>query len=268
MTDPTVYDHPSILKVLFWPRRAAPGQSDIAGALDGQIPAAGASLGYRLYPHTAAGAPAILFFHGNGEIAPDYDDLAPFYRRAGASLLVVDYRGYGWSTGQPLASTLLSDAESIAAGLPAVLEGAGLGGAPILLMGRSLGSIPAIHLAERWPGRWRGLIVESGLAHLLPVLAGLGAPVERLAGAGDPAGNADKMARIGLPLLVIHGEEDGLIPVAHGQALYDASPAALKRLLRLPGADHNDLLFRAPELYFNAVTEFLQEALAAGGGPA
>jgi fermentation-respiration switch protein FrsA (DUF1100 family) len=65
------------------------------------------------------------------------------------------------------------------------------------------------------------------------------------------------MEEISLPLLVIHGENDTLIPVANGQALYDASPAAQKYLLRIAGAGHNDLMFVALDRYFRAITQFL-----------
>ena len=103
-------DHPLIRTILFYPRPAKPGSSHRPNAVDGTIPVEGdVALGYRLFRHEA-GAPVIVLFHGNGEIAHDYDDLAPMYHRAGASLLVVDYRGYGWSNGQPRASALLPDA--------------------------------------------------------------------------------------------------------------------------------------------------------------
>ena len=46
-------------------------------------------------------APNILFFHGNGEIVADYDDMGPLYNRMNISFLPVDYRGYGRSTGKP-----------------------------------------------------------------------------------------------------------------------------------------------------------------------
>ena len=51
-------------------------------------------------------APNILFFHGNGEIVADYDDLGPFYNRMGINFLPVDYRGYGRSTGSPTVTAM------------------------------------------------------------------------------------------------------------------------------------------------------------------
>jgi alpha-beta hydrolase superfamily lysophospholipase len=255
--DLTHFDHPIIQTALFHPRPDYPGYSRVPDARDGTIPVEeGVELGYRLYPYQP-GAPVILYFHGNGEIASDHDSFARDYHFAGASLLVVDYRGYGWSTGTPKVSTLLGDVAPIMEALPGILAEAKLSDQKLVVMGRSLGSAPAIHAAHTYPDRFKGIIIESGFAHTFPLLARLGIPVERLAHLHDPIGNVRKMEEISLPLLVIHGENDTLIPVANGQALYDASPAAQKHLLRIAGAGHNDLMFVALDRYFRAITQFL-----------
>jgi pimeloyl-ACP methyl ester carboxylesterase len=252
-------DNPLILSILFHPRPARPGGNPREGVHDGTIPVAeGIELGYRLYAHTPD-APVILYFHGNGEIAPDYDDIAPEYHRAGASLLVVDYRGYGWSSGDPLASALLPDAEKVAEAVPDILKAAGLAGESLLVMGRSLGSAPAIHLAHEHPGRFKGLIVESGFAHTIPLLARLGLPVNKLVGPPDPLGNARKMEAIHLPLLVIHGDRDTLIPFENGETLYRVSPAVYKHMTRIQGAGHNDLLYYGIDAYFSAIENFIKD---------
>lgn len=256
--DSILLDNPLVLSVLFHPRSASRMRTERPGVFDGDVPVAeDAALGYRLYTH-APGSPVVLFFHGNGEIAPDYDGIAPLFHGAGASLLVVDYRGYGWSSGEPKVSTLLPDAEAVFRALPRLLGPAGLAESPRFVMGRSLGSAPAIHLAHLHPGAFAGLIVESGFAHTVPLLARLGLPTEMLARLPDPFDNVAKIAETALPLLVIHGEGDRIVPVANGQALYDASPAAQRHLLRVPGAGHNDLLVTAADAYFNALRTFLK----------
>jgi alpha-beta hydrolase superfamily lysophospholipase len=258
--NPNWLDNPLVNNTLFYPRAAAPGTDLPDGVHDGTIPAAeDIALGYRLYVHTP-GAPLIIFFHGNGEIASDYDSIAPLFHRAGASLIVVDYRGYGWSSGQPKVSALLPDTEAVIAALPDVLAQASAAVGAWFVMGRSLGSACALHAAHTTPAHLTGVIIESGFAHAIPLLARLGLPVERLQNIPDPIGNVRKIAQITLPLLVIHGERDTLIPVHNGQALYDASPAALKRLARIPSAGHNDLLFYGVEAYFDAVAAFLTAA--------
>jgi alpha-beta hydrolase superfamily lysophospholipase len=258
LMQPSDLDTPPIRAVLFHPRRAAQGVSRFADAHDGTIPAAdGVALGYRLFVR-APGGPVIALFHGNGEIAAAYDGVARLFLETGASLLVADYRGYGWSGGAPRAAHLLPDAEAVYAHLPDILAPHGLADSPRFVMGRSLGSAPAIHLAHEHPAGFTGLIVDSGFAHTLPLLARLGLPVERLAGGVDPFDNAGKMAAVDLPLLVIHGEDDRLIPVGDGQALYDASPAVDRTIVRAPGAGHNNLMAVARYRYFEALADFVE----------
>src|SRR5512137_841434 len=98
MTQPLL-DRPEVSQVLFYPRRTYGLASTPGGARSiGVEVEPGIVLGGRLYP-AAPDAPAILFFHGNGEIAEDYDDIAPMYTQLGITLLVMDYRGYGTSGG-------------------------------------------------------------------------------------------------------------------------------------------------------------------------
>ena len=247
-------DNPLITSILFYPRSDTPGGSSVPGAVDGGIPADDVVLGYRYYVNDG---PTILFFHGNGEIASDYDSIAPQFFRVGASLLVVDYRGYGWSTGQPRASNLLTDINAVHAALPGILQSAEKSESDVYIMGRSLGSAPAIHYAHQHPEMFKGIIIESGFAHVLPLLARLGLPPGALGNVPDPVGNVSKMKKIDLPLLVIHGERDSLIPVANGQALYDASPAERKNIARIRNAGHNDLLYAGMNQYFAAIAELL-----------
>jgi alpha-beta hydrolase superfamily lysophospholipase len=250
-----------VLSVLFHPRQAEPGP-DRVGIDDGTIPVEGnIVLGYRLYIHQA-GAPVIILFHGNGEIASDYDDIAAHYHRAGASLMVVDYRGYGWSTGWPLVSALLSDTDAVRDALPAILQRAGLSDSPLFVMGRSLGSACAIHMACNHSKLLKGIIIESGFAQVFPLLGELGIPVDSFGDIPDPIDNVGKIRATPLPLLVIHGERDSLIPISNGETLFDASPAPLKSMVRIAGAGHNDLLFHGMELYFTAIARFITSALS------
>jgi fermentation-respiration switch protein FrsA (DUF1100 family) len=261
--DARLLDNPLVLSTLFYPRRDNSGQSRLKNVYDGMIPVGGdIVLGYRLYayPHQQA---VIVYFHGNGEIASDHDDIAPEFERAGASLLVVDYRGYGWSTGRPLVSALLSDTESVYDALPEILTRANLPDTAIFVMGRSLGSACAIHVGAQHPDRFKGLIIESGFAHAIPLLARLGLPIHMLGSIPDPIGNVHKIRTLELPLLVIHGERDTLIPVANGQTLYDASPAPHKRILRVAGAGHNDLLLSGLDQYFGAISQFISDVMRA-----
>jgi hypothetical protein len=63
----------------------------------------------------------VVYFHGNAEVTTDYDSAAPEFAAIGASLMVVDFAGYGWSTGSPKISTLPADAEAVSRHLPSIL---------------------------------------------------------------------------------------------------------------------------------------------------
>lgn len=254
-------DDPKITENMFFPRRASANtHPDTAKVKDGLIEVEGAQLGYRLYIHTPD-APVLLYFHGNGEVASDYDDIAKLYHRVGVSLLLVDYRGYGWSTGRPLVSRMLPDAQEVLDALESVVTGHGIQpDRPVFVKGRSLGSAPAVYIALENPQHIKGLILESGYAEAPTVFRRLGMPIPADVQDDDslPIYNASKMKRVDLPLLVIHGGNDTLIPVEQGKALFAASPSAHKKLLIIAGAGHNDLLFVGMTQYFKAIGEFVE----------
>jgi alpha-beta hydrolase superfamily lysophospholipase len=248
--------------ILFFPRRIPRPSNVPPNVIDGTILVElDIELGYRLYksPNTKA---LILYFHGNGEIVTDYDDLSAEYLQLNLSLLVIDYRGYGWSSGTPKGSALLSDVEAVHLALPQILTAAQLQDVPLFLMGRSLGSISATHMASFHPDAFSGLIIESGLAHVFLVYFPIGFLSSRLLSwLPDLFGNLRKMRKIQLPLLIIHGEKDRVLPVRNGQNLYEASPTATKTLCRLPDVGHNDLFVRSIDAYFAAISEFVNANL-------
>ncbi|MBK8907604.1 MAG: alpha/beta hydrolase [Rhodospirillales bacterium] len=258
-----VLDRPEVLAALFHPRRDGGLPRLGSGIHTVRIPVDGdVHVGGRIFV-ARAGAPVILYFHGNGEIASDYDAIAPLYLRPGLTLFVVDYRGYGTSDGHPTATALINDAWAVYEQAPAVLAGRGIEAGDLTLMGRSLGSAAVLEIAARLTAgsphdrRPRGLILESGFAHTFPLIEriGLGRPGDADE-ARDGFGNLEKMARIDMPTLVIHGESDWIIPVSDGIALFDACPSEDKRLVTVPGAGHNDLMLVGQRAYFSAIAEF------------
>jgi len=256
-------DRPEILPRLFHPRQDL--GSCPPGARDLRIPVApGVSLGARLHPGRFE-APTLLFFHGNGEIAADYDDLGPLFARAGINFLVVDYRGYGCSDGAPSAGTLLPDAHAAWEVSGAWLHAEGYVG-PLLVGGRSLGSAPAVELAaSRGAGQVAGLLVESGFARTLPLLRVLGLDPKSLGlTEADGFGNLDKIRRYGGPTLVIHGGRDDLIPPQEGRDLFAACGSPDKRLVVIARADHNSVFLHGLEEYLEALAELGRKASAGG----
>ena len=246
-------DRPEVLRAIFHPRAewGAPSSADEETAPRITV-APDTHIGTRF--HVVAGARAtILFFHGNGEIALDYDELGTLYNQIGINFLVTDYRGYGRSSGQPTVSAMMGDCHAILAYVRRWLADH-REIHPLIVMGRSLGSASALELAAAHPEQMDGLIVESGFAYAEPLLGLLGVNVERLGFKEEQGfGNLDKIRRYAGPTLIIHAEYDHIIPFRDRHALYEASGAAHKRLLRIEGANHNDIFARGLSSYMQAV---------------
>jgi fermentation-respiration switch protein FrsA (DUF1100 family) len=202
--------------------------------------------------------PTVLHFHGNGEIVADYDDIAPVFHSVGASLVSADYRGYGRSTGTPSARGLIEDAPVILDYVITYLRERGHKG-PLVVMGRSLGSAPAIELASTRDDEIAGLIVESGFAQTPPLLALFGVSLESL-GLRDMSGmdNEDKMDNVRIPILVLHAEGDILLPPWNGERIHERAASQDKRLVKIPNADHNTIMAFGGHRYWGAVEEFLK----------
>ncbi len=197
--------------------------------------------------------PNILFFHGNGEIVDDYNDLGPLYNQMGINFMAVDYRGYGRSGGRPSVAAMMSDCHNIFDWTVEWLQKGGHTG-PLVVMGRSLGSASALELAGGRAADIDGLIIESGFAYAAPLLQLLGVSTAAI-GFREEEGfrNIDKIKQVDKPTLIIHAEFDHIIPYAEGKALYNACPAAEKSLLTITGANHNDIFARGLSQYLEAV---------------
>mgnify|MGYP000432226441 CR=1 FL=1 len=197
----------------------------------------------------------LLFFHGNGEIVADYDDIAPAFNQLGLNFMAVDYRGYGCSQGTPTVSAMMADCHRIFDFTEKWKVETGFSG-PMIVMGRSLGSASALELAASYPDRFDGLIIESGFAWAGPLLRRLGVEPEGI-GYDESAGfaNVDKIKRFDKPTVIIHAEFDHIIPFGDGKTLYDASPAGEKKLVTIFGANHNDIFLRGLDRYLEAVVD-------------
>src|SRR5215831_19876578 len=191
--------------------------------------------------------PLLLYFGGNAEEVSWL--AAQGVERSGWSLLLVNYRGYGRSSGRPSEANLFADAVRLydwAADRP------GVDARPIAAMGRSLGSAVAIYLATQRP--LVGLVLVTpfdsmtavGQRHypFLPVRWLLRHPFDSLSRAGG----------IAVPALMLVGGRDAIIPPEHAKRLYERW-AGPKRWIEFPLADHDSI--SADPGYWPAITEFL-----------
>jgi hypothetical protein len=247
-------DRAEIPVPIFYPRpdhSAAP-----RGAVDHLLEvASGINVAARHY--RAAGSTAtFLYFHGNGEVIGDHDGIADLYHRIGVDLFVIDYRGYGKSGGQPNFESLVADGLPVAERFHAILDAHGDRGHRFL-MGRSLGSHPALEIAARAPERFQGMILESAAADLRRLVARFATPAD--ASVTEPLllAHEAKIAGVTLPTLFLHGERDSLIPLSHAVHLRDLMKAVSPSLVVIPRAGHNDILWLGQELYFGALCDFV-----------
>lgn len=193
-----------------------------------------------------------LFAHGNAE---DIGQGAPFHDRlseTGASVLAIDYPGYGLSTGTP------SEPGAYAAidAAYAWLLDRGIPARSIVVHGRSLGGGVATDLAAR--EEVGGLILESTFVSAYRVMTRARIfPI-------DQFDNVKKLAQVSAPVLVVHGGRDGVVAPWHGRRLYEALPEARRRLLWVERAGHNDLAYMAGDQYWGEIATFVSEALVPG----
>lgn len=203
--------------------------------------------------------PTILFFHGNGEIAADYFDYYHYYITSGANLLVIDYRGYGFSNSYPRFTDLFSDPPIIYEKTRNWLSENDYR-TDLFVMGRSLGSVCAAELGKINPKGCLGIIFESGFAstyHLMKKLFLLGMSKikeEEI----YPYSNEIRMKEISLPALVIHGTDDQLIPISEADHIYELLMCVDKRLVQIKGAGHNDIMNFVTE-YFDPLIQFIKD---------
>lgn len=175
--------------------------------------------------------PVVLYFHGNGGNlsyrAGRYGALGD----AGFGVLAISYRGYGGSTGSPSERALVADGRQALGHLRAK----GVPARRIVVFGESLGSGVAVQVAAA--ERVGGVILDSPFTSAADVAARQWwfLPVHLLM--WDRFDSLARITEIGAPLLVLHGDRDGIVPYDMGQRLY-AAALEPKAHVTLPGAGH------------------------------
>jgi pimeloyl-ACP methyl ester carboxylesterase len=255
MTIYAAIDQSPLLDLLFHPRRdftpTPEGAFDLFSPVDEDI-----SVHIRFYLHDKTN-PWILFFHGNGEVVSDYDDIAPFYARIAVNLAVADYRGYGASGGRPTFTHLGHDAHILLECVKRQLSLKSFSG-ELWIMGRSLGSISALELGYHYPDQIQGLIIESGFASVTRLIKHLHLPSRGIALEPIENEHRTRIRKIFLPSLLIHGEFDPLVPPQEARDLLAYLGTTNKELVVIPGADHNNVMFSSSDRYFGAIQKFIK----------
>ncbi len=193
---------------------------------------------------------SLLFFHGNGEIVSDYDDLAGHFNALGAELIVADFRGYGRSTGTPTLRAALEDAHKIFNHLKSNNKFK----EKVCIMGRSLGSAPTLELCAKHSDI-AGCVLESGYADPIPLVERRGLKIDKTTPEENALfNNSQKIRLVKCPLFIMHGADDFLISPLEAQLNYDNAGSKIKHLEILEGVGHNDMMMA--HSYFTTLKQF------------
>lgn len=206
------------------------------------------------YVPTPDARATLLFFHGNAGNIGHRVEMLELFHRIGLNVLIIDYRGYGRSSGKPSEAGTYRDAE---AAWRYLTETRHVPAGDIVLFGESLGGAVAAQLAQRHTPR--ALVLYAAFTSLpdmarefYPYL-----PTGLLARYRYDTRAA--LAGLRCPLLILHSRSDEIVPYRHGQELLAAAPEP-KRLVELRGG-HNDAPFVSRESFMQALRDFLQETL-------
>lgn len=221
------------------------------------IPAQGDALG------------TVIQYHGNAENMSSHFSYVDWVPAQGFNLVTFDYRGYGQSAGRPTRKGTVVDGQAI---LKAVRSRPDLDPSKILILGQSLGG--AVSLAAVAEGDREGvcgIAVDStfvsyqGVAldiysklHSMRAIMG---PIIRwvVTEEHSPLQSLSKLQ--GIPLLILHGDKDEIVPYGQAQKLFQAAPEP-RKLLTVPGGFHTDALVGPQaETYRKALTDFYKDCL-------
>ena len=254
MIDYSSLDQPFLQSIIFYPRQDHTPCPENAFDLPIWV-ADGVSISCRFYTGRDEW-PWVLFFHGNGEVVSDYDEISPFYHQGKINLVVADYRGYGASSGTPTLADLVQDAHVIFKEVRAELLRRNLR-KDLWVMGRSLGSISGLELAYHYQKEIQGLIIESGFPSIVRIMVHLGIPAQVMGLEKLDQECLERIKKVVLPTLIIHGEQDSLVPLENAREIYRYLGAAEKELLVIPSATHNDIMLVGFKDYFKAIRKFV-----------
>ena len=206
-------------------------------------------------PTPATPPMTLVFFHGNGG---NLNHRAPLIARLaselGANVFIFDYQGYGQSGGRPSETATAADARAAIAYLRGRSD---VDPKRIAYYGESLGGAVALDLATEAPPS--GLAIQSSFTSIADMTRlhypALGFLIPFASMRYD---SLAAIRQVQAPLLVIHGEADTLVPPEHSRRLYQAAREP-KRLLLVPGADHNDVFARGGPALWQALRDFFTD---------
>jgi len=196
----------------------------------------------------------LLWFHGNaGNINHRLGNIKMLHERVPVNVFIIDYRQYGRSEGKISEKGTYIDAGAALAHLHSRKE---INQEKIIFFGRSLGSAVAVELALK--EKCRALILETPFTSILEMGKKLYPflPVSLLL--KTKYDSLSKIRNIKVPILIMHGDKDDLVPFEHGKRLYDMANEP-KEFYTIPGAGHNDTHIVGGDEYFDVIRNFVKK---------
>jgi pimeloyl-ACP methyl ester carboxylesterase len=196
----------------------------------------------------------VVFFHGNGGNLSMWLDIFVQLWRRGFSVMAVDYRGYGASTGSASERGLYRDADATIQMFQHQFRRQGI---PVIYWGRSIGAPVVAHAAvgaapdgvvlETPMPDARSVLRTNPVLWLLSFMSTYTFPTSRL------------LQKYHGPLLILHGDQDEIVPFAAGRRVFERAPSVKKRFVAIEGAHHNDLHVTDPGVYWSTIDTFVSE---------
>lgn len=206
--------------------------------------------------------PTLIYFHGNaGNMGFRLPNAVRMFTKSKINILMMDYRGYGHSTGVPTEDGLNTDADCV---LEYALAHPRLHQSPIILFGRSLGGAVSVALAHRYGDKVHAVVLENTFISiaamvdvLMPYISWAKKYVLRI---GWDSGLM--IQSLQQPILFISGDSDQLVPPSHMKALYESAVASrLREFFSVAGGTHNDTWEVAGMNYYTRLREFIAASL-------
>ena len=233
--------------------RIHPSAEGLTGVAEVVLEAADGAKLMAWHVEATDGRPTVLYLHGNGGGLYERSARLRILQSAGYGVLMLAYRGYSGSTGQPSEAANVADAKMAYDWL----RGAQSAQESIVVFGESLGTGVAVQVAADKPVA--GVILDSPFTSLVDVAAGHFpfVPIRWLL--RDRYMSMDHIGRVRAPLLIVHGEQDRVVPFALGQRLFAAAHQP-KRHVAFPGVGH---LVPFDERGWPIIRAFLEERTSA-----
>lgn len=231
------------------PRRTTPHRDGHYDVDELRIPTPDGHTLVAWYTMAVPGQPTVLYFHGNAGYIELRNERLTELKSRGYGVLMPNMRGYGGSTGRPSEPTAIADAKLIYR----CLRNSGVAANDIIIFGESLGTGIATQLAAS--RNVAGLVLDSPFTAMADVAARAypWLPVRRML--WDQFETVHHIRRVTVPLLIVHGEADRLVPVEMGRAVFEAAVAP-KTLITFPGVPH---LEHVPHGSFDDIEHWIGE---------